>query len=324
MREFARLTFKQYRFELGAAAIAAVLLGVSALLVAFRLSSIAMPPGCFEAWLDARGGVFAPDCENATRLYRSISANEADFVFGAMLLLPFIVGLIGGIPIVAREMELGTAQTAWSLTPSRSRWLGRQMVPVIAVLGIAIAFAAGAASFLESYQARTTVTHLILQGPIVVARGLAAFGLGLFVGSVVGRSLPAFLIAAVLSTALAAVADPIRVDWLFARRVPLGYDATYGYGFGYAWRAPDGTYTPWDEHTYERLIPPSELEQIADDLGEEPYMEWLVDHGYEQVQLGVPDEVARGWIPIETVGMSLIGLAGIGATVVVVNRRRPT
>lgn len=318
-----RLTFKQYRFEVGVAAIVAVLLGVAALLVTYRLSSIAMPPGCFEAWLDARGGVFAPDCESATRLWSSINANEANFVFGAMLILPFVVGLVGGIPIVARELELGTAQTAWSVTPSRTRWLGRQLVPIMAVLGVATVFAAGAASILESNQARTTVVHLILQGPIVVARAFAAFGLGLFVGSVVGRSLPAFLIAAVLSTALAVAADPIRVDWLFARRVPLGYDATYGYGFGYAWRLPDGTWTPHTEETVARLVPAGAVAGSPNE-NQSGYEEWLAAHGYEFVQLGVPDDVARGWIPIETMGMSMIALGGIGAAALVVNRRRPT
>lgn len=318
----ARLTFKQYRFELGVAAIVAVLLGLAALLVTYRLSSIMMPPGCFEAWLDARGGVFAPDCQSATSLWESINANEANFVFGAMLILPFVVGLVGGVPVVARELELGTAQTAWSVTPSRTRWLRRQLIPIMAVLGIATVFAAGAASVLESHQARTTVVHLILQGPIVVARALAAFGLALFVGSVVGRSLPAFLIAAVLSGALAAAADPIRIDWLFARREPLGYEATYGYGFGYAWRAPDGTLTPWDEHTYERLIPPGAVDSPYNE--DQAYEDWLLTHGYELIQLGVPDEVARGWIPIETVGMSMIGLAAIGGAAFVVNRRRPT
>lgn len=317
-----RLTFKQYRFELGVAAIVAVLLGLAALLVTYRLSSIAMPPGCFEAWLDARGGVFAPDCQNATSLWESINANEANFVFGAMLILPFVVGLIGGVPVIARELELGTAQTAWSVTPSRTRWLRRQLIPIMAVLGIATVFAAGAASVLEAHQARTTVVHLILQGPIVVARAFAAFGLALFVGSVVGRSLPAFLIAAVLAGALAAAADPIRIDWLFARRVPLGYEATYGYGFGYAWRAPDGTFTPWDAHTYDRLIPPGAVDSPNNE--DQPYEDWLLTHGYELIQLGVPDDVARAWIPIETVGMSMIGLAAIGGATLVVNRRRPT
>ncbi len=324
MLSSARLTLKQYRFEVGAAALAAVLLGIAALIVTYRLASIAMPAGCFEAWIEAPGAVFAPDCESATNLWSSIRANEANFVFGAMLILPFIVGLIGGIPIVARELEAGTAQTAWSVTPSRTRWLTRQLLPVLALLGIATVFAALAAAILDSTQPRSIVAHLIMQGPIVLARALAAFGIGLLVGSIVGRSLPAFLVGVVLCAVLAFTAEPIRIGWLQARAVPIDYIIANGYSFGFVWRTPDGSLVPYgrDDDWIYALVPPEHRVSTEDpDSGPE---EWLFDHGYEMVQLGVPDDVARGWIPIEVAGMSLIGLGAIGAALVAVNRRRPT
>jgi hypothetical protein len=324
MLSSARLTLKQYRFEAAAAALAAVLLGFAALIVTYRLSSIAMPAGCFEAWLAGPGGDFSPDCESATDLWSSINANESNFVFGAMLILPFLVGLIGGIPIVARELEGGTAQTAWSVTPSRIRWLRRQLLPVLALLGIATAFAAAATAILESTQPGSAVEHLILQGPPVVARALAAFGIGVLVGSVIGRSLPAFLIGMVLCVVLAFVAEPIRFGWLHDRKVPVGQMVASGYSFGFVWRTPDGTLVPLgqgDDFIYE-LVPPEHMQQTDDpDSGPEA---WLLEHGYEMLQLGVPDEVARGWIPIEVAGMSLIGLGAIGAAAIAVNRRRPT
>jgi hypothetical protein len=322
MLSSARITLKQYRFEVGAAALAAVLLGFAALIVTYRLSSIAMPAGCFEAWLAGPGGNFSPECESATDLWSSINANEANFVFGAMLILPFLVGLIGGIPIVARELEAGTAQTAWSVTPSRMRWLIRQLAPVLALLGVTTVFAAAAGSVLESTQTWSAVEHLTLQGPIVVGRALAAFGIGLLLGAVVGRTLPAFLVGMVLCAALAWAADPPRISWLDARKVPVDHYSN-GYSFGFAWRAPDGTLTPWNDNTYALLVPPGEV--VPSFEGEEQgYEEWLYDHGYELVQLDIPDEVARGWIPIEFVGMSLIGVGAIGAAAFAMNRRRPT
>lgn len=319
MLSSARITLKQYRFEVGAAALAAVLLGFAALIVTYRLGSIAMPAGCFEAWLAGPGGNFSPECERATDLWSSINANEANFVFGAMLILPFLVGLIGGIPIVARELEAGTAQTAWSVTPSRTRWLTRQVLPVLGLLGLATVFAAAAGSMLQSTQTGTVVEHLILQGPIVVARALAAFGIGLLVGAVVGRSLPAFLIGMVLCAVLAYVADPPRIGWLNARKVPVEQQVINGYSFGFAWRAPDGTLTPYDGDTCARLVPPGEGASDPDQGCEG----WLDAHGYEMVQLDITDEVAVGWVPIEFTGMSLIGLGAIGAATVAVNRRRP-
>jgi hypothetical protein len=284
-----------------------------------------MPQGCFEAWINGPGADFPPDCAAATRLWLSIYSNEANFVFGAMLLLPFVVGLIGGIPIVARELEAGTSQTAWSLSPSRTRWLVRQLVPVLALLGIATVFAAGAASVLQGTQPGKVVEHMVLHGPIVVARTLAAFGIGLVLGSIVGRSLPAFIIAIVLCVLLGAAADPLRIDWLKARTIPIEREFAFdgqGYGFGYSWRGPDGKMTPWDEHTYELLIPAGAQLPVIE--GEERYEEWLYANGYELVPMGVTNEIARGWLPIETAAMSLIGFAAIGGAVITVNRRRPT
>ena len=116
----ARVLVKPYRFEVGIAAIAAVIAGLAALIVTYRLTSIPMPSGCFDAWLQAPGASFAPACEHAIALWQSIDSNEADVVFAILAFIPFIVGLIGGVPIVSRELEMGTAQTAWFLWPSRT------------------------------------------------------------------------------------------------------------------------------------------------------------------------------------------------------------
>ena len=320
----ARVLVKPYRLEIGLAAIAAIIVGIGALIVTYRLVSIPMPPGCFEAWVQGPGAVFAPDCEHATSLWESIDANEVGPVFSAMIFLPFVVGLIGGVPIVARELEMGTAQTAWFLWPSRLRWLAAKLVPVLVLLGLTIAFTAISATFLGRTQPGVDVTHLSAQGPIVVGRALAAFGVGLVLGSGFGRSLPAFLIGVLLCGLLGWVAESARYDWLFDRRVLIGSgDAPIhsGYGFGFAWRTPDGGIVPWDDRIYE-LVPPEAQEYTEDpDSGPEA---WLRANGYEFLMLGVTEEIVGGWVPLDVAGMSLIGLAGIGGTAVVVNRRRPT
>lgn len=321
----ARVLVKPYRFEIGVAAIAALIVGVAALIVTFRLESIPMPAGCFEAWLQAPGGIFAPDCEHATFLWESIDANEASVVFSVLLFVPFIVGLVAGVPIVARELEMGTAQTAWFLWPSRTRWLGRKLVPVLALLAVAVGFAALASALLEETQPWVDVLHSTSQGPIIVARALAAFGVGLLAGALLGRSLPAFLIAAVALGVLGWAAETARFAWLFDHRVVIGSgDAPInsGYSFGYAWRSPAGEIAPWSDETMSRLVPPEAQVYTEDpDAGPEA---WLRAHGYEFLMLGVTDEIVTGWVPLELAGMSLIGLVGIGGTAFAVNRRRPT
>ena len=321
----ARVMVKPFRLELGMAAIAAVIVGLAALIVTYRLVSIPMPPGYFEAWIQAPGGVFSADCEDATSLWRYVDANEANVVFSVMIFVPFFVGLLGGVPIVSRELELGTAQTAWSLWPSRIRWLARKLLPVVVLLGATIVFAAMAAALLESTQPGVDVLHSTAQGPIVVARALAAFGLGVLAGSLFGRSLSAFLIAAVLLGVLGWAAETTRFEWLQARSVVMDRVdrvSLTGYGFGYAWRTPEGELIRWiDESIYAR-VPPEAMEQTEDpDSGPDA---WLLAHGYELLPLGITPEIANNWVPLEVGGMSLIGLAAIGATIVSVNRRRPT
>lgn len=318
----ARVMTKPYRFEIGVAAIAATIVGLAALIVTYRLVSIPMPAGCFEAWV--AGGPLAPDCDHALFLWKSIDANEADLVFSVLLFVPFLVGLIAGVPIVARELELGTAQTAWFLWPSRTRWLARKLLPVLALMGATIALAAIGGAFLEATQPGQDVLHSTTQGPIVVARALAAFGIGLLAGAIFGRSLPAFLIAAVLCGALGWAAETERFAWLFDHRVILGEGQRLvaGYGFGFAWRTPEGEFIPWVDDTIYQRVPPEARESTADpNSGPEA---WLYSHGYQLWQYGVTDEIVNNWVPLEVGAMSLIGLATIGATAVSVNRRRPT
>lgn len=325
----ARVLVKPFRLELGMAAIAAVIVGVAALIVTYRLVSIPMPPGCFEAWIQAPGGEFSADCEHATFVWESIDANEANVVFSVMIFVPFFIGLLGGVPIVARELELGTAQTAWSLWPSRIRWLGRKLVPVVALLGLTVAFAATSAALLESTQPGVDVLHSTSQGPIVVARAIAAFGLGVLAGALFGRSLPAFLIAAVLLGVLGWAAETTRFDWLRARTVVMDHENYLsGYGFGYAWRTPEGELIRWIDDTIYQRVPPEAMEQTEDPDCSESYCSgpeaWLLAHGYELLPMGVTDEIVAGWVPIEVGAMSLIGLAALGGTAIAVNRRRPT
>jgi hypothetical protein len=49
-----------------------------------------------------------------------------------------------------RELETRTAQTAWSLSPSRTRWLANQIWPLVLVAGTAIVIASIASSMLHT------------------------------------------------------------------------------------------------------------------------------------------------------------------------------
>jgi hypothetical protein len=318
----ARLTLKQHRFEVGAGVLAAMLVGAAALWVNSKLQGLNVPPACFEAWLGSAGQV-SPDCERLVRAFANINEEEAGKVFAAMAVLPIAIGLLGGVTLVGRELESRTAQTAWGLAASRWRWLARQLWPVVLVIAATVAFAAFAVSALEATRA-TFSTYIWmdygLYGPLVVARAFGALGLGLLVGAAVGRTLPAFVLAAVLSVVLVGIGGSGSRAWWVNAQPRVVFDQGEGNDgrefdgilFEQVWRAPDGNLI--SENDVYSLVPADRSADAYD---------WLIGAGYRPVQLGITAETARGWEPLEIAGTVLIGLVLVLVTVVIVDRRRP-
>jgi hypothetical protein len=314
----ALLPLKQHRFEVAAAALLAIVIGAAALWVRSKLLGLNVSQACFDAWMGT-GGEPGPQCADPVRSFLEINESEAGKIFAAMAVLPFAVGLLGGVTLVGRELEARTAQTAWGLAASRRRWFVRQVWPILVVIGVTVTFAAVAATLLES--ARDVFPSFPfedfgLYGPLVVARAFAALGLGLLAGAVMGRTLPALIVGVVLSIGILFVAGAARHSWMDTLpRVVL--TQTSG-GFVDAlimdqgWRTPTGTVI-------------TEMDAIAlasPATGTEPY-QWLQDNGYEMVNLGISGESTRPWEPMEIAAFGALGLVLLGATVVVVDRRRP-
>jgi hypothetical protein len=313
--ESARITLKQHRFEVVAGALAAILLGAAAVWVNSRLAAVNVPPGCFDAWRNS--GTSGPSCAGPINEFFTIS-EEAGHIFFGMTFVPLAAGLLAGVTLVGRELEARTAQTAWGLAASRRRWFGRQLWPILLVLGATVGFAAVAAGMLET--TRTADITLIwrghgLHGPLVVARAFATLGVGLVLGAAMGRTLPAFAVGAVLSVGLLLSSEAARGAWAAAQpRVVVDDAAIVGVDaliFEHAWRGPDGTLISQDRAL--TLAPQDEVEPGL----------WLIDQGYEPLQLGITAETARGWVPVEIAGFGAIGLGLVLATVLVVDRRRP-
>ena len=317
----ARLTLTHHRFEVAAATLAALVIGISALIVAYRLSAVGVPAGCFDAWLNGGGAEGAANCAGPVQAFATINEGEAGRVFAAMGVLPFAVGLLGGVPLVGRELETGTAQTAWSLSGSRLRWLARQVSPVLVVLTVAVAFAALAVDVLEQTRApwyHSAISDMALHGPIVIGRALSGFGIGLLLGAAIGRTLPA-LIVGVLAVLLAvALVGGVQFDWFrsHARLVisgQAGPGQDDGLQFEQFWVGPDGS----------RLDDSSLMARIPAANADAPF-DWLAAHGYQRASLSLPVDVALGWIPYDVaIFAGLGGAASVGAGFVV-SRRRPT
>ncbi len=202
------LTLKQHRFETIAVVVLCLGVAIAAILEAFRLNSLNFPLSCLQggrvvSWYDPSAPPNA--CLSASQKFSDIlNSMDVRLLMSSGQLLPFVVGIAFGAPLVAKEIEQGTAPLSWALAGSRRRWLlGKVLaavvliVPLLLIAGLAIDVLQGAsvpgtdphASF-ENYSAR---------GVFLVFWGLAALLGTVALGTLLGRTLPAVFLALVVS-----------------------------------------------------------------------------------------------------------------------------
>jgi hypothetical protein len=337
----ALLTLKQHRFEIAFASLAAIAVALWALVTEVRLTALAVPGRCIDDWL-VTGPAGREDCAGAMREWGSILAGgegifngQGPIPLAAMPLLPFLVGLLGGVPLVARELEARTAQTAWSLFPSRAIWLSRQLAPVALVLGVSVACAALAATPVAADRAAwgwSASLDLGLHGPLVLIRAFAAFGIGVFTGAVVGRALPAFVLGGALCFSLLTASGFARDAWraglapvVIGEAPPTGGEvvvAPRSITTGYEWRAPDGQRVSF--HAAREIATAAGVPlPRANDSQDVAAAVWLDAHGYRLLIVGITDEMALGWAFYEAAIFGALGLISLPTAFLLVRRRRP-
>ena len=161
------------------------------------------------------------DCGTATATFLTAVRSDGTypalyFLGGAvMYLLPATIGAFWGAPLVAGELEAGTFRLAWTQSVTRTRWIAVKL----AVAGAAAMIAAGLASLMITWWAipidraggfPAGVTQLgLLSPPVFAARGIAplgyaalAFVLGVAIGVIIKRTLPAMAITLALFAAV--------------------------------------------------------------------------------------------------------------------------
>ncbi len=335
------VTLRQHRFEVAIAALAAVGAIVFGVYIAVGIAGLGVSDACLESMRATQDGSSAtPDCFRLVQAGSGILGEtyidgEGTIALSVMGVLPFVLGLLGGVPIVGGELEAGTAQTAWWLNPSRNRWLLHKVAPIATLLGILIIAAAVVAAIVAGDWARWYGGRAYLignEGSVVVIRAFAAFGIGLALGALLGRTLPAFVFGLALSVAILFALGQAQQGWL-AGLPPhvLGYpDPVTGETIGlegsvtttWGWIAPDGTLLSMAEARVVATgagVPPPDPSDVQDGAA----AEWLEQHGYQGVQMGVTDEDALGWSAFDSATFGLVGLVGVGGAFVLVNRRRP-
>jgi len=209
------LTFKQHRFETIAITVLCLGLAAAGLIEAFRLFALNTPVACLGngGYIYAAGPMMtgigaAPtgiDPCTAALIARYGLTSSIDFSLVGMLfiLAPFIAGLTFGAPLVARELEQGTAPLSWSLAGSRRRWLLFRMLAMggllVVLLGaVAIASDVFFGTYSPTVDVHTSFENYLYRGVFVIFWGLAAFLGTVALGTIFGRTLPAVFLAVVV------------------------------------------------------------------------------------------------------------------------------
>lgn len=132
----------------------------------------------------------------------------APFTQTSLFLLPVLVGIFVGAPLLARDLENGTHRLLWTQGTRRSRWLAGKLGLVVGPVAIgAVLVAAYVALVLQGQHltlldGRTVGSFRPWEwfdelGPAFAAYVVFALSLGIALGAVIGRTYPAMALTLV-------------------------------------------------------------------------------------------------------------------------------
>jgi len=279
-RRLAWVTWRQHRAALaGTAALLGGLAGyllVEGLIVRHAYAGVTSCRPARSAGCQAVAGMFNDDYYGT-----------AQTLSGILQVVPVLIGVFAGAPLLARELESGTFRFAWTQGCGRLRWVIAKLLP----LAVTVAAAAGAFSLLFSWYYQPFFAEHAdgalapqlfgLRGVAFAAWTLAAFAIGAFAGVVIKRTVAA------MAASMAVWAGLDLVTVLFARghyQAPLVVSgANPGYGnnwvVGQWFTGPGGV--PVDQTAVRNLVqhaPPS----VQDSANPNAVLAWLAQRHYTQ------------------------------------------
>ncbi|WP_250004152.1 ABC transporter permease [Actinoplanes sp. M2I2] len=193
------LTWRQFRLQAWV---------IAALVAAIAVALLVSAPGLFDVYRDTGMAACTGACETALDAFKSEVGNSAYFAVylvgsAAVLLLPALIGVFWGAPLVSREFESGTHRLVWNQTVSRGRWLAVKL----AGIGAVAILAAGLLSLVVTWFAgpidragdfgRVTPLLFSARGVVPMGYALLAFVGGLAIGMLTRRLLVAMALTLV-------------------------------------------------------------------------------------------------------------------------------
>jgi hypothetical protein len=307
-----RLTLRLGRFEIISFGALILVFSVVTVIVAARIDGLRPPAACFIP-----SDSPSQACDLATNAWYSAQSGAPGVAAGLAIFLSFAAGIFLGVPIVARELERGTARLAWSLAPSRTRWFLTRMVPALTLLAVASLIAGVAADRFISASSpdpdlSNSFTGFGFRGVLIASRAVFIFSIGVAVGAVVGRALPAVIFTALIATIGLAGGERVHQEILKREAIAIPIDQDGG-GFN----------RPGDLYFDQKFVlPDGSLVDYEYFGGANPYDENGVSK-YPIVAIVVPGERYRFVETREAAALAGGSLVALFLAGFVVSRRRP-
>jgi hypothetical protein len=226
-----------------------------------------------------------------------------------------LAAVVLGVALVGREVELRTTQYAWALARSRRRWLLERWLIVALVLSGLVLLVGLAASYAQGVSTPTvdlgrSFDRLDARGPVLVLQMVAAFALAVLAGTVIGRVLPALLVALAATVVLSGGIAQVMDTWAAGQAVPVEHLDPADRSVGVLFK----------DLTTGRLLTSAEYGAATPPPGGPP--DWF-DVNFVGVPLMVPGAKAPEYLLLEGTLLGLATLVSLGAALVVVGRRSP-
>jgi hypothetical protein len=201
MLTVARLTLRRLRSEVVVCLSLTVLLTIATLLLCVQVEA-ARSSDTLGQWMDL-----------------------VSYDLSALVLVPILVAIAIGTSVVASEFDRATAVFAWSVAPSRRRWLVDVLfVGALTVLIASLPLAIAVEILARSVGTTAISASLISLDPsaaLVLARSVAAFGVTAVVGLTIRRSLPTFLLGLLVTCLLVGAVEFGFEAWREAAALPI-------------------------------------------------------------------------------------------------------
>ena len=304
-----RLAWRLQRWEIGFVAAACVALSTAAFWQAADMRSRLTGCGTLEA-AQACGFIFP---------FQGSHGTGVQLTQMAIAFVPFVAGLILGVPVVAREVEHRTALIAWVLSGSRVRWLAWRLAPMLvvylALVGI-LAVAAGQLAGAYFPNSDLGFVEYPNRGVPLVMRSALMLVSGVAIGAMLGRVLPALLVGIGVAVALSMAMNLALSHWVPSAQLSAAESVLSGPGpitTDVQYRTPDGRLV--DAQTGEALVEAAYevnpgTEQDPSTLPQEDFFGIAASR--------YPDVVVR---ETAALGVAIIIIAALSA--IAVGRRRP-